>query len=113
MLNFFFGGVMTLTSFYVVDGDTLREGMVSIRLWGIDAPEMDTQAGRDARRYLIELTRGDEITCEQKGTDGYGRRVAICMDSLGSDLACSLLEAGHAEEWFYFSNGYYRECRND
>ena len=111
MLNFFFGGVMTLTSFYVVDGDTIREGMGSVRLWGIDAPEMDTQAGRDARRYLIELTEGETLTCEQKGTDGYVRRVASCTDSYGADLACSLLEAGHAEEWFHFSRGYYRECR--
>lgn len=111
MLNFFFGGMMTLTSFYVVDGDTIRQGMVSVRLWGIDAPEMDTQAGRDARRYLIELTEGETLTCEQKGTDGYGRRVASCTDSYGADLACSLLEAGHAEEWFTYSGGYYRECR--
>ena len=62
MLNFFFGGMMTLTSFYVVDGDTIRQGMVSVRLWGIDAPEMDTQAGRNARRYLIELTEGETLT---------------------------------------------------
>lgn len=104
-------GVIVLTSFFVIDGDTITSPSHRIRLWGIDAPEMDTRAGRDARRYLIELTRGDTLTCEQKGSDGYGRRVATCVDSLGSDIACSLLEAGHAEEWFTYSHGYYRECR--
>ncbi len=64
----------------VPDGDTLtlrtdggRE--VKVRLFGIDAPEMDQDWGRPARRLLSGLTDRRTVRVEQYGRDQYGRVV--------------------------------------
>ena len=38
---------------YVIDGDTLAFGRKRVRIWGIDAPEMDTWPGKQARLFLV------------------------------------------------------------
>lgn len=104
-------GAIVLTSFFVIDGDTITSPSHRIRLWGVDAPEMSTQDGLDARVFLHEYTQDTMLTCYEMGRDDYGRTVARCKDELGVDLACALIQHGHAEEWHYFSRGYYqRNC---
>ncbi len=71
-----------------VDGDTLRGPDGDIRLYGIDAPELhqtcagpkgnDYPCGRDAKRRLDRLTRGQALACESRDTDRFGRAVAVC-----------------------------------
>ena len=71
----------------VVDGDSLRIGDTSIRLFGIDAPERNQSCMRDgvsrlcgaeASSKLRALTEGADVECYRVDTDRYGRIVAVC-----------------------------------
>jgi len=62
----------------ITDGDTLKQGGVTYRLWGIDAPELAQTcpdgwpAGRMAATRLQALTAGNSIVCQEKDHDRYG-----------------------------------------
>lgn len=92
---------------YVIDGDTLAIGTIRIRIWGIDAAEMDTRAGQRARLFLIERLKGRTINCIDTGERSYGRIVARCFAE-GEDIAWWLVNAGYAIDWPRYSGGYYR-----
>ena len=68
----------------ITDGDTLKQGGVTYRLWGIDAPEAKQvcpdgwPAGSLAVSRLQALTAGRSIVCQEKDRDRFGRIVAIC-----------------------------------
>ena len=87
----------------VIDGDTV-DLLVDLgfgihvkerfRLYGIDAPEMPSEAGKIAKAYLESLimdATGDLYVATikttrrpQEKTDKYGRYLAILYDDLGS-----------------------------
>lgn len=99
----------------VIDGDGLEVGEVVIRLWGIDAPELDqtcdlagqeTPCGEDARFVLAALVAPGGLVCETKDTDRYGRTIAQCFVA-GRDLAGELVRQGYALDWARYSGGYY------
>ncbi len=94
-----------------VDGDTITAGGQAVRLWGIDAPEIQTTEGRRAAGHLAKLIEGAELTCRIKDIDPYDRIVAQCYGPQGLDLACLMVEAGHADDWPRFSGGFYRVCK--
>lgn len=81
----------------IVDGDTLKMDGTSIRLFGIDAPEIsDWPWGPRARSALEDLTDGQTVTCLQRDIDRDGRAVATCATAETPDLAEALIAAGHA-----------------
>ncbi len=92
---------------YVIDGDTVAIDRVHVRLWGIDAPELATEAGQAARRFLVHWLGNRAIRCSPKARDRHGRTVAQCFAG-GEDLAAVMVRAGHARDWAKFSRGYYR-----
>jgi len=92
---------------YVIDGDTLAFGRVHVRLWGIDAPEMDTWQGRRARAFLIRQLAGRQVTYVPTGERSYNRIVARCYVE-GEDIAWWLINSGNAVDWPRHSGGYYR-----
>lgn len=60
----------------VHDGDTLKlDDGRTIRLSGIDAPEITQPYGIEARDLLRKLTRKKSIRIETHGTDRYGRMI--------------------------------------
>ena len=76
--------------FQVVDGDSLRLGGQSLRLQGIDAPELrqDCQrdgatwaCGRAARDHLRSLVRSGDLQCEGHEKDRYGRLLVTCFNA--------------------------------
>lgn len=89
------------------DGDNVRCANVeeSIRLQGIDAPEMPgaCRPGRQctpgdpyaARDHLRGLTRGRTLTCTAEDYDRYGRVIARCSVD-GVDLSCAMIASGLA-----------------
>jgi endonuclease YncB( thermonuclease family)/uncharacterized membrane protein YsdA (DUF1294 family) len=91
------------------DGDAIRcrGDFKSMRLYGIDAPEMPgaCRPGRDctpgdpyaARDYLAALTAGRSVTCEQVDTDRYDRAIVRCAAD-GQDLSCAMVAGGQAVE---------------
>ncbi|MHA1730856.1 MAG: tetratricopeptide repeat protein [Promethearchaeota archaeon] len=66
---------------YVVDGDTFDVDSVGrVRLADVDCPEMDTQAGRDAKDYVVGLCYREYVylDIDDKYVTGYyGRYVAV------------------------------------
>ena len=104
--------VLTFLNPIAIDGDTFKWGNDRVRLWGIDAPEIDTADGRVAATELRYLIEGQTLICEKKGVDSYGRTVAQCWNESGEDIACAMVAMDLADDWSYFSNGYYKECEN-
>lgn len=89
----------------VLDGDTLQIGTTRIRLYGIDAFEAeqrctdsDSQSytcGGAATRALTDLVEDQEVSCVPKGSDVYGRLLAVCRVT-ATDLSASMVRTGHA-----------------
>ncbi len=88
-----------------VDGDTLRlQDGRSVRLLGIDAPEIDHENGKhqymalEAWRFVSKLTNGKRIRLEkdQSDHDSYGRILAYAFDSNGQMLNQQIVANGFA-----------------
>ena len=94
---------------YVVDGDTIKIKRCQIRLFGIDAPELNHPYGRKAKSALITLCMGQEIKAVVTEKDAYGRTVARCYLPDGRDLSAEMVKLGLAIDWPKFSGGIYRD----
>ena len=94
---------------YVVDGDTIRVQKTQIRLFGIDAPEMNHPYGKKAKWALVALCKGQSIRAEITDKDDHGRTVAKCYLEDGRDLSAEMVKAGLAIDWPKFSGGKYRD----
>lgn len=94
-------------SAYVVDGDTLTIQKTQIRLFGVDAPEMNHPYGKKAKWALVGLCKGEVIRAEITEQDAYGRTVARCYLPDGRDLSAEMVKCGLAIDWAKFSNGVY------
>ncbi len=93
---------------YVTDGDTIKIKNTQIRLFGIDAPELDHPYGKKAKWALHKLCKGHAIRAEITEKDAYGRTVARCFLSDGRDLSAEMVKQGLAIDWPKFSGGIYR-----
>jgi micrococcal nuclease len=92
---------------YVVDGDTVVIQKTQIRLFGVDAPEMDHPHGKNAKWALANLCKGKTIRAEVTAQDAYGRTVAKCYLPDGRDLSAEMVKLGLAIDWPKFSGGKY------
>jgi endonuclease YncB( thermonuclease family) len=99
----------------IVDGDTLIINGTRIRLEGIDAPETDQvcldakgarwTCGIEARDRLTKHVAGRTISCVEKGTDRYGRTLAVCSLA-NEDLNRWLVREGLALAYLQCSRVY-------
>lgn len=94
----------------VKDGDTLKIGDVSLRLSGIDAPELAQRCGAiscgiEARAALQRLTHGHIVVCQIETHDKYGRAVGKCEVD-GVDIAAAMTRSGHALAYRQYSHAY-------
>ena len=96
----------------VVDGDTVKvrvaiwidqEIVVSVRLAGVDAPEIFRPAceaerarGREAKAFVEGFLSGGAVTLHDIEHDKYAGRVVARIESGGADLGDALLAAGLA-----------------
>ncbi len=92
---------------YVTDGDTITIQKTQIRLYGIDAPELDHPYGKKAKWAMVHLCNGHKVRAEITDEDDYGRTVAKCFLPDGRDLSAELVEQGLALDWPKFSGGKY------
>ena len=95
----------------MTDGDTLRDCQGErVRLFGLDAPELDQPGGLLARDQLRRLTEGERVRCvvenPKKPRDYFGRIVAICYNSQG-DLTREMIRLGPSKEYHKYSKGRY------
>ena len=91
----------------VHDGDTIYIRLdagfdltiyARVRVYGINAPELDSDAGKQARDYAEQLLpAGAAVQVVSHGWDKYGGRVDgdITLPA-GSDFAQQMLTSGHA-----------------
>ncbi|WP_298909627.1 thermonuclease family protein [uncultured Aliiroseovarius sp.] len=93
---------------YIVDGDTIKIKKTQIRLFGIDAPELNHPHGKKAKWELVGLCKGQTIRAVITDEDDHGRTVAKCYLPDGRDLSAEMVKAGLAIDWPKFSGGQYR-----
>lgn len=89
----------------VVDGDTLRLGERTLRLYGVDAPERGQHcADRQGRLYdcgtaaaaaLAQLVADRGVECRLHGRDRFGRALGVCRSG-EVELNRALVAAGWA-----------------
>jgi endonuclease YncB( thermonuclease family) len=94
---------------HVIDGDTIVIGGTQIRLFGVDAPELDHPFGKKAKWALIGLCKGQKVRAEVTHRDKHGRTVARCSLADGSDLSAKMVSLGLAIDWPKYSNGQYAQ----
>ncbi len=96
----------------VIDGDTVRmrvaiwidqELIVSVRLAGVDAPELfrpkcaaEREKAERAKRFVKEFLKGGDATLHDIGRDKYGGRVVARIETQDGDLSTALVDAGLA-----------------
>ncbi len=100
---------------HVIDGDTIRVSSETVRLHGIDAPEIDQDCtrpdgekwacGRWSAQEVHRLFEGRRATCETMETDRYGRTVARCEVN-GRDMGAAIVESGLATAFRRYSDDY-------
>lgn len=99
----------------VHDGDTISVAGERLRLYGVDAPELDQgctmpdgaawACGRWSRDKLREMVQGQALSCQALTRDRYGRPVVRCQ--LGqADLAERLVRDGVVFAYASFSRDY-------
>lgn len=96
---------LSCPSVAVTDGDTFRCGTVRVRMYGIDAPELDghCRPGRQcvegdpvaSTRNLERLIAGRTVACQSIEQDRYGRTVGRCFAG-ELDLSCEQVAGGFA-----------------
>lgn len=93
---------------YITDGDSLIIKKVEIRLFGVDAPEINHPFGIRAKWALFEMCKGHAIRAHVHHTDAHGRTVAKCYLPDGRDLSAEMVKLGLALDWPTYSEGVYR-----
>lgn len=73
----------------------------SVRLFGCNAPELATPAGKEALAFLESVLHvGDIVTLVSHGWDKYGGRIDGTVTLAdGRDLTAVMIAAGHAAAW--------------
>jgi endonuclease YncB( thermonuclease family) len=96
------------------DGDSLSVSGISIRLYGIDAPELaqtcsrqgsSWTCGEEARRQLQAIVEGRQVSCRRVDVDEFGRVVARCTAG-GWDVGKAMVSAGWATAFRKYSDDY-------
>lgn len=91
------------------DGDTVRcdldqgldnHAIRSVRVAGVDCPELDTDAGRAALAFVEGLLpAGSRVLVTSLKREKFGRVLGRITLAGGSDLSTLLLDAGHARPY--------------
>lgn len=91
---------------HVVDGDTMRVNGIKIRVWGVDAPEIDQRGYQQATDVLKEKALLKNVSCVIRDRDRYGRIVAQCFRDK-DDVGAAVIRSGWARDYHRHSKGYY------
>jgi endonuclease YncB( thermonuclease family) len=79
----------------VVDGDTVVVAGTVVRLKGVDAAELKTVRGENAKRQMVALVTS-ELTCRLTGEKTHGREVGYCFTNDGVDINQAIIASGAA-----------------
>jgi micrococcal nuclease len=99
----------------IVDGDTLHCGVdlgldvainITIRLYGLNAPEMSTAAGKLAKEFVLDWFSRHAVDGKfvlqtvKDHREKYGRYLGMVVASDGANLNDDLIAAGQAIVYF-------------
>lgn len=96
------------------DGDSLTIGSTRLRLFGIDAPELDQSCqragwswycGSESAEQLSRLVTGREVRCNPVSKDQYDRVLAKCYVS-GIEINRTMVATGYAVAFRRYSTDY-------
>ncbi|WP_422049904.1 thermonuclease family protein [Shimia sp.] len=93
---------------HVRDADTIVVDGTPVRLNGVDAPELGTRSGQNAKRWMVNYLRGKSVECQLNGQRSYDRYIGVCFAD-GQDIGAAVISAGHALDCARYSGGRYRE----
>lgn len=102
-----FATTATAGGLQVRDADTIVVDGTPVRLNGVDAPELGTRSGQDAKRWMVNFLRGKDVECKLNGERTYDRWVGVCYAD-GQDIGAAVIAAGHALDCARYSGGRYR-----
>jgi endonuclease YncB( thermonuclease family) len=95
----------------VKDGDTvvvsMGEGTVTVRIWGIDAPESDQPYGPYATQAVRKVAKGEPCRLIVRDRDRYGRVIGrvITTGERKLDVGLSLVHSGYAWACTRYASG--------
>ncbi|MGR3616046.1 MAG: thermonuclease family protein [Paracoccaceae bacterium] len=92
---------------WIIDGDTITVQRTQVRLFGIDAPELNHPYGQKAKWALYKFCKGQTIRAEVTDIDHHGRTVAKCYLPDGRDLSAEMVKLGMAIDWPKYSGKKY------
>ncbi|EAI7719718.1 thermonuclease family protein, partial [Campylobacter coli] len=96
----------------VIDGDTIEistnNKTSKIRFFGIDAPELKQNFGKQSKAALEKILKDKEVYIFSKNKDNYGRIVAI-VKLKDVDINQFLVSQGYAWADTYYTNAYIKE----
>ena len=84
----------------VIDGDTIYTSLGTIRLYGVDTPEIDEKCFQLAKTETERLA-GYRIRIENgpRAKDRYDRKLAYVYTENGDSIDGNLIEKGFAKAW--------------
>lgn len=107
---------------HVIDGDGFELDGRTVRIWGIDAPELTQECldssggsypcGQLSKRALSEIFGDSVPVCETVDRDRYGRDVSRCSVD-GEDVGRAMVQSGWAVDYTRFSGGAYLSTQDD
>jgi len=106
----------------VIDGDTIKVGKNSLRIWGIDAPELKQKCTKDsiefdcgiiAKKLLTQIVLNDPIKCNIIDIDKYQRKIVQCTAINNFDIGLMMVQLGWALDYEEYSNGFYKTTQQD
>ena len=98
----------------IIDGDTIHIGKNKIRLYGIDAPEINQtcsinkiiwECGFESSQALESIISEEEVRCEIVDIDRYKRFVAKCFVK-NINLNQYMVQNGWAVAYRYYSDDF-------
>ncbi len=103
---------------HFTDGDSFIIHGRKVRLWGIDAPEYYQNCrdatgkaypcGKHSRQFFENLAASRAVSCDiMRAAKRESRIVAKCFLD-GTDIAGEIVKAGHAIDYTYFSDEFYK-----
>lgn len=91
------------------DGDTITilqgKQQIKVRLFGIDAPELEQPYGKKSKQFLANLIAGEVVEVEPKGKDRYKRTLGIIYFK-GQDINAQMVLNGYAWAYVKYSKIY-------
>ena len=89
----------------MIDGDTVVVSGTTVRLKGVDAAELGTALGENARRVMSAIVTGS-LTCRLTGEKTWGREVGYCATAAGTDINREIIARGAALSCPHYDDRY-------